>query len=57
MRGKGIGTLLLSETKKILRKKHIKRLKVVSMTANLDAVRFYRRMGFGDFASILEMDL
>ena len=57
VRGKGVGSMLVSETKKILKKKKIPRLKVVAMTNNSNAISFYKKHGFSDFASILEMDL
>lgn len=56
-RGKGVGTMLLQEIKKILKDKKMSRLKVVSFSANSDAISFYKKNGFSDFASILEGDL
>src|SRR3989344_4231472 len=54
MRGKGVGSKLLKSTKKILKEKQIKMLKVVSLSSNIDAINFYKRNGFGEFALILE---
>jgi ribosomal protein S18 acetylase RimI-like enzyme len=57
MREKGVGTMLMEETKKILRDKKVPRLKVQSLSSNINAVNFYKDMGFNEFLSILETDL
>ena len=57
MREKGVGTKLLDEVKKMLRRKKISRLKVPVFSANINAISFYKKNGFDDFTSILEANI
>lgn len=57
MREKGVGTMLMEEAKKILRSKNVPRLKVQALSANKNAISFYKDMGFSEFLTILETNL
>jgi len=57
MREKGVGTMLMEEIKKILRSKNVPRLKVQALSKNTNAISFYKKHGFSEFLSILEIDL
>ena len=57
MREKGVGTMLMEEVKKILRSKNVPRLKVQALSKNINAIGFYKKHGFSEFLSILEIDL
>jgi ribosomal protein S18 acetylase RimI-like enzyme len=56
-RGKGVGTMLVEEIKKQLKKRNVLRLKVEAFYPNTQAINFYKKLGFSNFASVLEMDL
>ncbi len=55
-RNKGIGSKLVEEFKKWSKEKGAKRLKVMLYATNLDALEFYKKHGFADFAVVLEQD-
>lgn len=56
-RDKGLGSRLIGKIKEIARKKGAKRLKVTAVTDNSQALSFYRKNGFEDFDTTLEMNL
>ncbi len=56
-RGKGIGTALMGEIHRVVKARGVKRLRVIALSHNEAAVRFYRSHGYGDIDFILEKDV
>lgn len=56
-RGKGVGTMLMQEISNIVKKRGVKRLKVIVLSNNNPALRFYRNNGYNDVDIILEKDV
>lgn len=48
-RGKGIGTKLFQQAKKLVIKRGAKRMSVSALTGNIRTLKFYERLGFKDF--------
>lgn len=57
VRGKGVGTMLVEETKKILKERKVPRIKVQAFYPNKQAINFYKKLGFNDFVTSMEIDL
>ena len=56
-RYKGVGKLLFKKLKQLLKREGVKRIKVGTLSQNEQAIRFYKRIGFEEFETILEQDL
>lgn len=54
-RGKGIGTKLMQQAKKIAVKRGAKRISVSALSDNIRALKFYRQQGFKDLITSLVM--
>ena len=57
VRYNGIGKVLMKELKRILKERNVKRLKLGVLAQNEQAIKFYKKLGFDEFESILEMDM
>lgn len=57
MRGQGVGGKLVAAFKEWSKEKGMKKIAVNVYTANVSAVKFYKKQGFQDSASILEMSI
>jgi ribosomal protein S18 acetylase RimI-like enzyme len=57
-RGKGIGTRLFQQAKKLAIQRHAKRMSVSALSENPRTLNFYKRQGFGDFnvTMVLKLD-
>ena len=56
-RGKGVGSTLFQQAKKLAIKRGAKRMSVSALTENTGALKFYKRQGFNDFDVIMIMKL
>lgn len=56
-RGKGIGTTLFQQAKKLAIKRGAKRMSVSALMKNTRTLKFYQRQGFGDFNVTMVMKL
>ncbi len=54
MRGRGIAAILLTEAERRLRPYGVTRLLLGSLAMNHQAIRAYRKFGFGDYEVVLE---
>ena len=56
-RYKGLGKVLFKRLKEHLKKNGIKRMKVGALAQNDQAIKFYKRIGFKEFETVLEQNL
>lgn len=56
-RGRGIGTLLMEEIKKISEKERVKRIELNCWSFNEDAIKLYRKLGYKEQRVILEKEV
>jgi ribosomal protein S18 acetylase RimI-like enzyme len=57
MRGQNIAALLVAEAERRVRPHGVTRLRLGSLAANAQAIRAYRKAGFGDYEVVLEKRL
>ena len=57
LRGKGAGKRLVKKVKKLMKERKVSRIKVGALSLNKKAIAFYKKIGFSDFESILEVNL
>lgn len=56
-RNTGIGTILISEFKKICKEKDVKRIIVTAASKNINAIEFYKKQGFEDKKLTLKVEI
>jgi len=57
MRGRGIAAILVAEAERRVRPHGVTRLRLGSLANNAQAIRAYRKAGFGDYEVVLEKRL
>jgi GNAT superfamily N-acetyltransferase len=56
-RGKKLGEKLIESFKKLAKDKGSNRIQVGAISQNVNAVNFYKKMGFGEFETVLEENI